>query len=68
MPVYSYVCSVCGTSFEKELAVNGDNQSVACPNGHREVRKVYSVPNVIFKGTGWYSTDHRKKSTPGSEG
>ncbi len=63
MPVYTFVCPICGARFEKQVSFNGDIEELRCPNGHTHVRKVFSAPAVIFKGSGWYSTDHRAKKT-----
>jgi putative FmdB family regulatory protein len=59
MPSYDFSCMVCGSRFERDIPFNGDPSTVTCPNGHQRVRRLYSVPSVIFKGSGWYSTDHR---------
>lgn len=63
MPVYQYSCNVCGVKFERLLSFMDDYSKVVCPNGHTQVRKIYSIPSVIYKGNGWYSTDNRSKST-----
>ena len=62
MPVYLYNCSVCGAKFERQLSFKDNYSKIVCPNGHTQVRKIYSAPSVIYKGSGWYSTDHRPKS------
>jgi putative FmdB family regulatory protein len=67
MPVYEYTCAQCGLDFERDLPTGARLEEVSCPNGHRPVRRRYSSPAVIFKGSGWYSTDHRKVSSSGSE-
>jgi putative FmdB family regulatory protein len=67
MPLYDYSCEQCGSHFEKRLSFSDDPASVICPNGHREIRRVYLAPSVVFKGSGWYSTDHRSgNQTSGS--
>ncbi len=63
MPLYEYVCTTCGTKFEKRLPFSGDSHDITCPRGHRAVRRLYSSPQVVFKGSGWYITDHRGTST-----
>lgn len=37
-----------------------DQTMPACPVGHHTVRRVFAPPAVIFKGAGFYSTDHRR--------
>jgi putative FmdB family regulatory protein len=58
MPVYNFVCKVCGAKFEEFISFNEDPEHVSCPNGHRQVRQVFSPPTIIFKGKGFYVTDH----------
>jgi putative FmdB family regulatory protein len=60
MPVYNFVCAVCGERFEQRLSFQDNTQQVACPNGHQMVKQVYSAPSVLYKGSGFYVTDHRK--------
>jgi putative FmdB family regulatory protein len=59
MPLYEFACPTCGQAFERELTVRANQTEVRCPSGHRGVRRVYSVPSVVFKGHGFYKTDHR---------
>lgn len=62
MPLYQYTCPQCGLDFEQAVPFSGRPDEVRCPNGHSQVRRRYTSPAVIFKGSGWYSTDHRKTS------
>jgi putative FmdB family regulatory protein len=64
MPTYAFACTECGQSFEKQLPIQDSQTTVTCPEGHRAVRRVYSAPRVVFKGNGWYSTDHSAKPSP----
>jgi putative FmdB family regulatory protein len=59
MPLYEYSCSICGQNFEKVLPVSYGPLDIRCPSGHRKVHRVYSPPVIMFKGSGFYSTDHR---------
>ena len=60
MPSYEFTCTTCGQTFEKELSMSADHAGVRCPSGHRRVHRLYSVLPVMFKGSGFYVTDHRK--------
>jgi putative FmdB family regulatory protein len=62
MPSYSYRCQVCGLEFEKHMPINADHNHVKCPNGHSRLQRLYSAPEVTFKGSGFYTTDSRKHS------
>jgi putative FmdB family regulatory protein len=59
MPSYKFHCPSCGETFEKTLPYNQNLAEVVCPSGHRNVRRIYSAPAIIFKGGGFYATDHR---------
>lgn len=63
MPVYSFVCPVCGAHFDERLSFSANTNEIICPNGHRGARRVFSAPSIIFKGSGFYVTDSRKSST-----
>ena len=58
MPVYEYECSLCQFHFERKQRF--DEEPVAiCPKCQGKARRVlHSVP-VIFKGSGFYTTDNR---------
>jgi putative FmdB family regulatory protein len=57
MPIYEYECLECGIHFDK-LQRFGDPAPDACPQGHSRVRRLLSQPAIIFKGSGFYVTDH----------
>jgi len=59
MPAYSFICRTCGFTFEQHLPYDGSPEAVRCPYGHTDVRRLYSPPTIVFKGTGWYRTDSR---------
>ena len=61
MPRYEFSCPACGQVFERVLPINRNQSKVRCPTGHRGVRRVYAAPSVVFKGNGYYVTDHRPK-------
>ncbi|HYH05018.1 MAG TPA: FmdB family zinc ribbon protein [Bacillota bacterium] len=57
MPTYEYLCSNCGV-FEE---FHGMNQTLEkCPRCNGEVRRLISQnSNIIFKGSGFHTTDYR---------
>jgi putative FmdB family regulatory protein len=57
MPIYEYECSECGVHFDK-LQRLGEPSPDSCPNGHSQVHRLFSRPTIIFKGSGFYVTDH----------
>ncbi|PWH15481.1 MAG: FmdB family transcriptional regulator [Anaerolineae bacterium] len=68
MPFYDFTCVECGTNFEKHIPYSSATQEITCPRGHHTVRRLYVSPQVIFKGGGWYITDHRKSNAPQAAG
>lgn len=65
MPLYEYTCKSCDHHFDVRHSVD-DKPALSCPQCGGEVRKVYHVNGVIFKGSGWYVTDSASKSTGAS--
>ncbi len=67
MPTYEYDCGTCGT-FEQFQRITEDPLS-DCPRCGNAVRRLISSgTGVIFKGSGFYSTDSRAsgKSSDGN--
>ena len=59
MPIYEYQCDICRCRFERRQRF--DEEPIAmCPECQGKARRViHSVP-IIFKGSGFYTTDNRK--------
>ncbi len=61
MPIYEYECSLCHFHFDRKQRFNEEPVAM-CPKCQGKARRViHSVP-VIFKGSGFYTTDNRKGS------
>ncbi len=52
MPIYEYVCNNCGHRMEVMHGVH-DRGPASCAVCGGQVRKAFSAPAVVFKGTGW---------------
>ena len=62
MPIYTYRCTECGVEFDQHQNFS-DAPLTKCPEcGKKSLRKVFSPTGIIFKGSGWYATDHRSPS------
>lgn len=62
MPVYTYRCDSCGVQFDRHQKFS-DNPLTRCPEcGQRQLRKVYAPVGILFKGSGFYATDHKSPS------
>jgi len=59
MPVYEYECQKCGTVFEVTQSFRDDPltrcQDTSCRG---KVKKLFSPPAIIFKGSGFHVTDY----------
>ena len=64
MPIYEYQCSNCGHTFD-ELQKMSEESLTTCPKCGRKSlqRLIGSGAGVIFKGSGFYHTDYKKKSS-----
>jgi putative FmdB family regulatory protein len=59
MPIYEYACPKHG-KFETQQKYT-DLPLTSCKKCGRPLQKLYSVPSIQFKGTGWYVTDYKNK-------
>jgi putative FmdB family regulatory protein len=71
MPVYTYRCENCGIQIDRHLKYT-DKPLTRCPECNKKsLRKVISPVRIVFKGSGFYSTDHQspsgQKRTPSSK-
>lgn len=62
MPVYEYECESCSLRFEKIQRFSEDPLR-QCPDCGGPVHRVIQPVGVIFKGSGFYVTDNRGKSS-----
>jgi len=69
MPTYEYVCTKCGHEMEAFQSMK-DEPLKKCPACKKAglKRKIGGGAGLIFKGSGFYITDYKKKSGPKSEG
>jgi putative FmdB family regulatory protein len=65
MPVYEYACTACGERTEARQSFD-DPPLEECPVCGGKLRKLYSPVGVVFKGSGFYSTDAKSSSKPSS--
>lgn len=64
MPTYVYECEDCGVRFER-LQSYSDAPLRDCPECNGHVHRVIQPVGVIFKGSGFYVTDNKGKSSTG---
>jgi putative FmdB family regulatory protein len=62
MPVYTYRCENCGVQFERQQSFTDEPLKV-CPECRKKaLKKVITPTKIIFKGSGFYATDHKSPS------
>lgn len=64
MPTYEYECEKCGHEFERFQSMK-DDPIKNCPECKaKKVRRLIgSGGGIIFKGTGFYETDYKRKES-----
>lgn len=62
MPTYSYQCENCGVRFDRYQKFS-EAPLTRCPECCKKtLRKIYTPVGIVFKGSGFYATDHRSPS------
>lgn len=65
MPTYEYACTACGERTEARQSFT-DPPLEECPHCGGKLRKLYSPVGIVFKGSGFYSNDSKKKASEDS--
>jgi putative FmdB family regulatory protein len=62
MPAYEYQCTgSCEGTVLKVRAITEDDPGYECETCTQPLARVYSNVGAVFNGSGFYSTDNRKK-------
>jgi len=62
MPTYEYLCQKCGKTFEVFQSMKEAPLKVCtCGKRGRVKRQVGAGAGIIFKGSGFYETDYRRR-------
>ncbi|MDD5600307.1 MAG: zinc ribbon domain-containing protein [Actinomycetota bacterium] len=64
MPIYSYKCKKCGKVFDKfqKFNENDGSNKTQCIYCNSDAVRVFSPVGIIFKGSGFYTTDYKSNS------
>lgn len=60
MPRYDFKCDSCD-KVEERIKSFYDDSSEICKDCNSKMTRQLSMPAIQFKGSGFYSTDNRKK-------
>jgi putative FmdB family regulatory protein len=61
VPIYAYKCDECGVYFERRQGFE-DEPITVCPECDGRVHRLIQPAGIVFKGSGFYVTDHRSSS------
>jgi putative FmdB family regulatory protein len=62
MPTYTYQCDNCGVRFDRRQKFS-EKPLKTCPEcSKKTLRKIFTPVGIVFKGSGFYATDHRSPS------
>jgi len=61
VPIYAYQCDKCGVRFERRQGYQ-DEPIKVCPECDGRVHRLIQPAGIMFKGSGFYVTDHRSSS------
>ena len=61
MPTYEYACSTCHHRFEAWQKMSDEPLNI-CPECGAHIRRVLYPAGIVFKGSGFYKTDHSNGS------
>jgi putative FmdB family regulatory protein len=63
MPTYEYKCEACGHAFEQFQSITAAAIKKCPACGRMQVKRLISAGGgLIFKGSGFYTTDYRSES------
>ena len=66
MPTYGYRCGSCGHEFEIRQGITDEPLST-CPKCGGKLAKMLYPAGIIFKGSGYYTTDYKSADSGGEK-
>lgn len=63
MPAYDYQCNKCKAVYELRQGFDAETTHTCEQCGKGVAKRILATPAVVFKGSGWYKTDSRGKSS-----
>ena len=61
MPAYEYDCMPCAIRYTKVRGMAEEDPGYECQTCNSRLVRVYSNVGAVFNGSGFYSTDNRKR-------
>ena len=66
VPIYSYHCDACEKEFDLREGFDAPSVRDCDCGAEKTARRIIHPVGVIYKGSGFYTTDYARKSTNGS--
>ena len=66
VPTYEYACGSCGNHFDTVQSFS-DQPLERCEICGGQLRRVFHPAGILFKGSGFYSTDNRRAGSAGAK-
>ncbi len=66
MPTYEYLCQACSHRFETWQKMI-EQPLTTCPECGGHIRRVLFPAGIVFKGAGFYKTDHGNGAVPAAK-
>ena len=63
MPTYEYHCPACDATYELRQGFDAETTQTCEECGKGIAKRVLHAPPIVFKGSGWYVTDSKGKSS-----
>jgi putative FmdB family regulatory protein len=63
LPTYEYHCPKCNATYELRQGFDAETTQKCEECGKGIAKRVLYAPPVVFKGSGWYVTDSKGKSS-----
>lgn len=63
MPTYEYHCPACRATYDLQQSFSAETTHPCEQCGKGTAKRVLHAPRVVFKGSGFYATDGKSRST-----
>lgn len=67
MPTYEYHCPACKATYDLQQSFSAETTHTCEECGKGIAKRVLHAPRVVFKGSGFYATDGKSRSTSVSD-
>ena len=67
MPYYDYACRACSHAFTVRRGFHDDARE-PCPECGANAERRLSLPAIVYKGSGFYTTDYGGRRVPAASG